>query len=53
MYAVKCYEYDGTQFGETDYFDNFDEAYEFASEMGDIDYLVDIITPNGRTICVN
>ena len=52
MYAVKCYNAYGEQFGETDYFDTFDEANAFAEDMA-CDYLVDIVTPNGKTICVN
>lgn len=52
MYAVKCYKDDGTQFGEADHFDTFDDANAYAKEMAEI-FLVDIITPNGRTICIN
>ena len=52
MYTVKCYNDDGTQFGEADDFEIFDDAVEYANEMAEI-FLVDIVTPNGKTICVN
>lgn len=52
MYAVKCYNAYGEQFGETDYFDNLDDANAFAEDMAD-DFLVDIVTPNGKIICVS
>lgn len=52
MYAVKCYDADGMQFGDTDYFNTLDDANAFAEDMAD-DFLVDIVTPNGTVICVN
>lgn len=52
MYAVKCYNANGEQFGDTDYFDAFDEASAFADEMAEY-YLVDIVLPNGKTICAD
>lgn len=52
MYAVKCYDAYGEQFGETDYFDTIDEAYDFANDMTD-NFLVDIECPNGKVICVD
>ena len=52
MCAVKCYNDDGMQFGEADNFETFDDAVAYAKEMAEI-FLVDIVTPNGRTICVN
>jgi hypothetical protein len=52
MYAVKCYRDNGSQFGDTDYFNNFDDAYTFAEDMAR-DLLVDIITPSGVTVCLN
>lgn len=51
MYAVKCYNADGTQFGDADYFDNLDDANAFAEDMAS-DFLVDIVTPNGTVICI-
>jgi hypothetical protein len=54
MYAVKCYyAYNGNQFGEADYFDNIDDAYDFAMDMSNDDqFIVDIECPNGKVICV-
>ena len=51
MYAVKCYNTDGTQFGEADYFDNLDDANAFAEDMAS-NFLVDIVMPNGRVIFI-
>lgn len=53
MYAVKCYDADGMQFGDTDYFNTLDDANAFAEDMAESDFLVDIVTPNGTQICVN
>ena len=53
MYTVKCYYENGELIDNGDTFDNLDDAYEFAEEMATDSILVDIITPNGRTICVN
>jgi hypothetical protein len=52
MYAVKCYDADGMQFGEADYFNTLDDANAFAEDMAD-NFLVDIVTPNGTIICIN
>lgn len=54
MYAVKCYSTNGAQFGDTDYFDDFVEACNFAEDMSENDdYLVDIEFPDGTVFCVN
>ena len=52
MYAVKCYNANGEQFGDTDYFDTLDEANGFAEEMSER-FIVDIVTPNGTIICAD
>ena len=52
MYAVKCYNADGIQFGETDYFDTLDEACDFAEDFAEGDLFADVITPNGTVICI-
>jgi hypothetical protein len=52
MYEVRCYNANGTQFGESDYFNTIDDAFAFAEDMTD-QFLVDVITPNGKTICMN
>jgi hypothetical protein len=54
MFGVNIYRPNGVQFGETDYFDTFDEACEFADDMvEDGNYLADIVMPNGKIICVD
>ena len=54
MYAVKCYStVGGTQLYDTDYFGDYDTAYDFAVGMAEGGYiLVDIECPNGTTICL-
>ena len=54
MYAVKCYFPEtGTQLLDTDYFDTYDDARNFAEMMAEDNFmLVDIECPNGTTICL-
>ena len=53
MFGVALYHNNGIQFGDTDYFDDFNEVCEFADGMvEDGNFLADIIMPNGKIICV-
>ena len=53
MYTVECYTEDGLLLDDTvDKFDNFDDAYEFAEDMASDVIFVNIVTPNGRTVCL-
>ena len=52
MYAVKLYDAYGEQFGETDYFDTLDKACDFAEDFAESDFIADVVTPEGKTICI-
>lgn len=52
MYAVECYNQNGSRIEEPDLFDTYEEAYAFATEMAE-HFLVDIDCPNGTVICIN
>jgi hypothetical protein len=54
MFGVNIYHLNGVQIGETDYFDTFDDACEYADDIVEYGYyLADIVMPNGKIICVN